>query len=281
MKHKLHKIVLMLALLVCMAFGFASCTQEPASEEPVEYTVTFVLGEHAASGVQAPAQITAEENEQITLPAAVTAAEGWSFAGWTDGGTTYEAGESYTVTENVTFTAEWKEVPPPAPVEYTVTFALGEHAASGVQAPAQVTAEENAKITLPAAVTAAEGWSFAGWTDSSTTYEAGESYTVTKNVTLTAVWNVIRVAVRFDANGGTGTMAEDAFNWGDNYRFPAPAFTAPAGMEFFGWSPDRVTIYDTAISVGGYRAFISGNAITFYAVWREILRQYAYKEECQ
>ena len=433
MKHKLHKIVLMLALLVCMAFGFASCTQEPASEEPVEYTVTFVLGEHAASGVQAPAQITAEENEQITLPAAVTAAEGWSFAGWTDGsttyeagenytvtgnatftavweeippepvpveytvtfalgehaasgvqapaqitaeentqitlptavaaaegwsfagwtdgGTTYEAGESYTVTENVTFTAEWKEVPPPAPVEYTVTFALGEHAASGVQAPAQVTAEENAKITLPAAVTAAEGWSFAGWTDgsatyeagenytvtgnatftavweedippapieytvtfalgshaapgaqtpaqmtaeeneqiilpaavaaaegwsfagwtdSSTTYEAGESYTVTKNVTLTAVWNVIRVAVRFDANGGTGTMAEDAFNWGDNYRFPAPAFTAPAGMEFFGWSPDRVTIYDTAISVGGYRAFISGNAITFYAVWREI-----------
>ena len=244
--------------------------EEVIPPAPVTYTVTYALGEHAAQGAQAPAAQTAEANTQITLPAAVSAAEGWTFRGWTDGTKTYAAGETFTVTANVTLTAVWEEVIPPAPVTYTVTYALGEHAAQGAQLPAAQTAQENTQVTLAAAISAAEGWTFRGWTDGAKTYAAGETFTVTADVTLTAVWKEAVITVRFDANGGTGTMAEDTFVYGDNYHFPALTFTAPEGMQLRGWSPDKVTIFSPAISENGYRAFIVGNAITFYAMWQEI-----------
>ena len=243
---------------------------EEVPPAPVTYTVTYALGEHAAQGAQLPAAQTAEANTQITLPAAVSAAEGWAFRGWTDGTKTYAAGETFPVTADVTLTAVWEEVIPPAPVTYTVTYALGEHAAQGAQLPAAQTAQENTQITLAAAVSAAEGWTFQGWTDGAKTYAAGETFTVTADVTLTAVWKEAVITVRFDANGGTGTMAEDTFVYGDNYHFPALTFTAPEGMQLRGWSPDKVTIFSPAISENGYRAFIVGNAITFYAMWQEI-----------
>ena len=44
----------------------------------------------------------------ITLPTAPTRAN-YTFGGWNDGTTTYQAGASYTVNSNVTFTAQWTE----------------------------------------------------------------------------------------------------------------------------------------------------------------------------
>lgn len=72
--------------------------------------------------------------------------------------------------------------------QYTVTYDVdGETTSSSV--------DENSSITLNAAPSKAEDeqytYQFAGWSDGESTYEAGESYTVTSNVTFTAFWNVI------------------------------------------------------------------------------------------
>ena len=69
--------------------------------------------------------------------------------------------------------------------------------------------------------------------------------------------------VSFDANGGTGTMA-DVTGISGSYTLPANGFTAPAGQQFKGW----------ATSASG--AVITGTSITvsadtkLYAIWEPI-----------
>ena len=89
----------------------------------------------------------------------------------------------------LTLVATEAEVPPAT--QYTVTYKLGEHAATDAQEPTKQTVAENTQVTLPAAVAGAEGYTFGGWNDGTTTYQAGATYTVTDNVTMTAVWNVV------------------------------------------------------------------------------------------
>ncbi len=82
--------VLLIALLSCgIVCALASCG--------VSYTVSYSLGEHAAEDATVPESVSYAEGEQITLPAAPEAEEGWEFAAWSDGSETYDAGDSYTV----------------------------------------------------------------------------------------------------------------------------------------------------------------------------------------
>lgn len=66
--------------------------------------------------------------------------------------------------------------------------------------------------------------------------------------------------VRFEANGGTGTMPDVTVISG-NYTLPANGFTAPSGKQFKGWatSADGEVITDASITV-------TAN-ITLYAIW--------------
>jgi uncharacterized repeat protein (TIGR02543 family) len=82
-----------------------------------EYTLAFDGGD--GSGTP-PAPQTVEENKSISLPgkAGLVAPANKEFAGWKTGGVSYAEGDSYTVTGNVTFIAQWKD----QAVSYTVTF---------------------------------------------------------------------------------------------------------------------------------------------------------------
>ena len=67
----------------------------------------------------------------------------YDFAGWNDGTSTYDAGDTYNLQENTTFTAQW------TPTEYTITYNLN----GGTQqvtpaAPTSYTVESSA-VTLP------------------------------------------------------------------------------------------------------------------------------------
>ena len=145
------------------------------------YTVLFNGGENV-EGV-APTQNAVVSQTVITLPENTFTKAGFVFAGWSDGKNTYNAGSEYTVTENVTFTAVWREL-----VSYTVSFNGGDNGTG--DAPAAQTVLEGTKITLPANTftNTNETPTFVGWSDGETTYDAGSEYTVTENVTLVAVW---------------------------------------------------------------------------------------------
>ena len=103
---------------------------------------------------------------------------GFVFEGWTDGENNYAAGDEYTVTADVEFTAVWNEVEV-ATVSYNCVF-------EGVTIDS---AEMNVGtvITLPTPANV-DGQIFKGWTANEVEYDAGDEYTVTASVEFTAVW---------------------------------------------------------------------------------------------
>jgi len=80
---------------------------EGGTPTPTTYTVTYNCN-GGTSGC--PENVTGiEAGTQIQLAAAPTKTD-CTFDGWSDGGTTYQAGANYTVNGNVTFTAQWTEI---------------------------------------------------------------------------------------------------------------------------------------------------------------------------
>ena len=71
--------------------------------------------------------------------------------------------------------------------------------------------------------------------------------------------------VSFNANGGTGAMAEVTGVSAGAYTLPANGFTAPDGKRFVGWA---TSAGGTATAAGG-TITVSAN-VTLYAIWEEI-----------
>ena len=216
------------------------------------YTVSF----NANGGTGTMADVT-DISGEYTLPAnGFTAPAGKQFKAWSVGGVEKAAGDKITVTANTTVTAVWEDIPV---VTYTVSF----DANGGTGTMADVTGISG-EYTLPAnGFTAPAGKQFKAWSVGGVEKAAGDKITVTANTTVTAVWEntpVVTYTVSFDANGGTGSMA-DVTGVSGEYTLPANGFTAPEGKQFKGW----------ARSASG--AVITGTSITvtadtkLYAIW--------------
>ena len=94
--------------------------QSDDSPEPVQVvTVTYDNGGHGT----APAGCKVLAGATITLEN-MSDADGYLFAGWSDGDTTYQSGAEVTVNMNTTFTAVWKVVAKPTAVRYIVEHYL-------------------------------------------------------------------------------------------------------------------------------------------------------------
>jgi hypothetical protein len=79
---------------------------------------------------------------------------------------------------------------PPSITYYSVSFDVGEGSGS---APSSRTVESGTRITLPGKsnMTAPSGKEFAGWRNSGTNYDEGDSYYVYNNETFTARWTTV------------------------------------------------------------------------------------------
>lgn len=73
---------------------------------------------------------------------------------------------------------------------------------------------------------------------------------------------VTTYTVSFNANGGTGTMANVTVSAGA-YTLPANSFTAPAGKQFKGWATGA-----TGAVIAGTTYHVADN-VTFYAIWED------------
>ncbi len=153
----------------------------------------------------------------------------------------------------------------PATTTYTVSF----NANGGTGTMAAVTGVAAGAYTLPAnGFTAPAGKQFKGWATSATgSVITTATYNVTGNVTFYAVWENIPVTtytVSFNANGGTGAMADVTGVAAGAYTLPANGFTAPAGKQFKGWATSAT---GEVIATATYN--VTGN-VTFYAIWENI-----------
>ena len=112
---------------------------------------------------------------------------------------------------------------------------------------------------------APEGKQFKAWEIDGAEYPVNAPVTVTADITVKALWEDAPPApaeytVRFNANGGGGTMA-DVTGISGSYTLPACGFTEPEGKQFKGWS----TSADGSV-ISGTTYEVSSDT-TFYAIW--------------
>lgn len=112
---------------------------------------------------------------------------------------------------------------------------------------------------------APEGKQFKAWEIDGTEYPVNAPVIVTADITVKALWEDAPPApaeytVRFNANGGGGTMA-DVTGVTGSYTLPACGFTEPEGKQFKGWS----TSADGSV-ISGTTYEVSSDT-TFYAIW--------------
>ena len=112
---------------------------------------------------------------------------------------------------------------------------------------------------------APEGKQFKAWEIDGAEYPVNAPVTVTADITVKALWEDAPPApaeytVRFNANGGGGSMA-DVTGISGSYTLPACGFTEPEGKQFKGWS----TSADGSV-ISGTTYEVSSDT-TFYAIW--------------
>ena len=131
------------------------------------------------------------------------------------------------------------------------------------------------KVTISSTVPVKAGYKFLGWSTkksaSSASYKAGDSVTLNDaydgKVTLYAVWQGKTYTVKYDSNGGTGSMDDSVFKLATDVRLSSNKFSKE-NYTFIGWSTSKggeVTYTNEAKvkDLGG-----EGDIVTLYAVWK-------------
>ena len=91
--------------------------------------------------------------------------------------------------------------------------------------------------------------------------------------TVSVVVPVTTYTVRFNANGGTGTMTDVTGVPAGAYTLPANGFTAPAGKQFKGWSTGA-----SGAVIEGTTYNVTGD-VTLYAIWENKPHTHTYSTE--
>ena len=143
------------------------------------FTVTYVLPDGKTRTE------TADYGKTVTL--GEEPRTGYTFVGWKDGEKVYHAGETITVTGDMTLTAVWEAR------TFTVTYVLldGKTRTETAAYGQNVTLGEEPRT----------GYTFVGWKDGEKVYHAGETITVTGDMTLTAEWKKLPSAENLPKTG--------------------------------------------------------------------------------
>ena len=124
--------------------------------------------------------------------------------------------------------------------------------------------------TMPTATK--DGYSFRGWGRTADATEVVKSTDIVPDsgCELFAVWDELTYTVKFNANGGTGTMADEVFEVGVAKALTANAFKR-TGYTFQGWatSTDGEVEYSDKQSVVNLTT--SGSTVNLFAIWKGIV----------
>lgn len=114
------------------------------------------------------------------------------------------------------------------------------------------------------------GYSFVRWNTAAngtgTNYAAGSAYSANAAVTLYAQWTKNQYTIVYNANGGSGTMANDVFYYDTDYTLKANAFTREDYL-FLGWATSATGSVQYA-DKAAVRNLAASGTVNLYAVWR-------------
>ncbi len=234
---------------------YAKWTQVPVTY----YTVTFVNSKGTAPSAQSI------ENGKMAVKPNDPTCEGFVFGGWyTDQDCKNMYNFTTAVTGNITLYAKWTELPS---ASYSVSFNANGHGT----APNPQTVKSGEKVSKPTDPTAT-GYVFGGWfTDTQCTTAYNFNDAVSSNLQLYAKWTAIRYTVKFDANGGSGTMQSQSYVYDSAATLPANTITC-TGYVFAGWNTKADgtgTAYEDKGQIKNLTA-TSGATVNLYAQWKNL-----------
>jgi len=225
-----------------------------------EYEVTY----NPNGGSVNPNKVTVEYGKTTNLPKPTRT--GYTFTGWytaaTEGTPVGKDGDPYTVTKKTTLYAHWllNEVP-----KFEVTY----NANGGIVSPNKVTVESGKTTNLPKPTRT--GYTFTGWYTAATggtpVGKDGDSYTVTKKITLYAHWDINEYTITYNANGGSVTPENVPVEYGKTTELPEATWP---GHTFLGWY--------TAATAGDFKgmqgvSYTVTEDVMLYAHWAEISKE--------
>lgn len=151
----------------------------------------------------------------------------------------------------------------PAWTSYTIKY----NANGGSGAPSNQTKWKDQTLTLSSTKPTRTGYSFLGWSTSSTataaTYSAGGSYTANSSATLYAIWKANTYTIKYNANGGSGAPSSQTKTYGKTLTLSTTKPTR-TNYNFKGWG---VSASATTVAYAAGANYTSNAAITLYAVW--------------
>ena len=191
---------------------------------------------------------------------------GYEFVSWeTSAGDAVAPGDQITISANTNLKAAWREIPP---MLYLVSYS----SENIYDAPTPQTKIEGQTLKLSVNIPVRYGYTFKGWAESAmaTTaqYQPGGNYTKDASITLYAVWQANTYSIRYNANSGTGTMANSTHTYDIAKTLTANTFSKP-GYTFSGWACDldgevaftnRENVSKLTIQ--------NGAVVDLYAVWQ-------------
>lgn len=298
---RLAALITALVLCVLAAVGGTIAYLE---ERSAAVTNTFTVGDITYTlKLRANAAFVGREDGEVTMPSELAPSEngsasvdftldrepslpGYTFAGWYADGdcvteytlvsgsiVTVEYGSEFdsdSAADRVTVTlyAKW------TPNEYTIVY----DANGGEGSMENTAASYGSDVTLRENTFTKDGAGFAGWNtaadgsgtsyaDKATVRDLAQGGTVT----LYAQWVAGNYTIRFDANGGEGSMADIEASFGETVALPANAFTR-TGYAFAGWntrSDGSGAAYADGASVSNLPS-ADGKTAILYAQWNEL-----------
>ncbi len=202
-----------------------------------------------------------------SAPTAPTKA-GYTFAGWyQEAGLTTAAVFPNFVhgkTANFTLYSKWTANP-----TRTVTYAL---AGGSSTLPTQSAVQDGLTFTV-ANTPVRFGYTFTGWSDGTSSYNQGATYTVgSSNITLTATWSADTLNVTWNSNGGSSVSGTTTVTGGTIAS--APTNPTKSGYDFVGWYKE-VGLTNEAV----FPNFVHGMGANFtlYAKWAAATFTITYK----
>lgn len=243
-----------------------------------QYTVKYELnGGTGAEGVDYTTQ-TVDEGTEITVKEDPSKKDN-RFFGWYDGKDYYmlNGEDKITVTGNITLTAKWVPL-------FTVTLDCNDPTNELVWAIENILEDETANQTLSRQlgredpVDAGEyfepsrtGYTFGGWYTDKGVWENEYDFDskVTADITVYAKWTANSYTVRFNANGGKGTMADQSFTYDVAQNLTSNDFTRD-GYTFIGWAENESgdVKYTDGQSVKNL-TYAKDGTVDLYAKWEE------------
>lgn len=244
----------------CLTSATIHYNQESGGDTPVPkaHLVTYLLNGGTWDEMIGE---TWETGKTVDIPKTVPAKDDYTFGGWSDGTTSYQPGDTFTMPDHdVTLTAVWR-----AEFDYSVTYLLNGGTAD-VPATGYLAGQT---VTITNKVPTKEGYVFDGWSDGSTIYQPGNTFEMpTHDVTLTAIWKEAPVlsdhSVTYRLNGGTGSVPANGYLSGQTVTVITNIPTKE-GYTFGGWS-DGTTTYRP-----GDTFTMPDHDVTLTAVWKDFI----------